>query len=93
MTPTRTSLTRRIEREGGDVEEAFGAVLKEAAEAASHFPRLRSRIASATGTGYAEASDDTFDFGLQSLLDGLQARLTRADGRPPSEAATTRVHG
>ncbi|MFJ3928207.1 TetR/AcrR family transcriptional regulator [Streptomyces sp. NPDC090022] len=74
------SLTRRIERDGGDPEEVFGAVMKEAVEAASHFPRLRARIDAATDAGYAEAPDDTFDFGLQSLLDGLEARLPGADG-------------
>lgn len=69
------SLTRRIEREGGDAEEVFGATMKEAAEVASRFPRLRTRIDS---TDYAEAPQDTFGFGLQSLLDGLEARLPGA---------------
>ncbi|MEU5051492.1 TetR/AcrR family transcriptional regulator C-terminal domain-containing protein [Streptomyces sp. NPDC021096] len=66
------SLTRRIEREGGDAQEVFAATMKEAAETASPFPRLRARIDSA---GYAEAPDDTFGFGLQCLLDGLEGRL------------------
>ncbi|MFE7531346.1 TetR/AcrR family transcriptional regulator [Kitasatospora sp. NPDC057542] len=74
-----TSLTRRIEREGGDAEEVFGAVMKQAVEAASGFPRLRARIDSAASTDYAEAPDDTFDFGLQSLLDGLEDRLRRTN--------------
>ncbi|OEJ37351.1 TetR family transcriptional regulator [Streptomyces agglomeratus] len=72
-----TSLTRRIEREGGDADEAFGAVMKDAVEAASGFPRLRDRIGSYAGTDYAEAPDATFDFGLESLLDGLEARARR----------------
>ncbi|MGW4895798.1 TetR/AcrR family transcriptional regulator [Kitasatospora sp. NPDC004240] len=69
------SLTRRIEREGGDTEEVFGAVLKEAVEAASGFPRLRARIDTVTSADYAEAPDDTFGFGLGALLDGLATRL------------------
>ncbi|ARZ68832.1 TetR/AcrR family transcriptional regulator C-terminal domain-containing protein [Streptomyces sp. HU2014] len=82
------SLTRRIEREGGDAEEAFGATMKEAAEVASRFPRLRARIGAAASTdpaasldpgAYAEAPADTFAFGLQALLDGLEARLRGAD--------------
>ncbi|MGW1772130.1 TetR/AcrR family transcriptional regulator [Streptomyces sp. NPDC002104] len=88
-----TSLTRRIAREGGDAESVFGAVMRQAAEAASGFPRLRARVEGATGAGspgaagspeyagcadYAEAPDDTFDFGLQALLDGLTARLPDA---------------
>ncbi|MCX4779829.1 TetR/AcrR family transcriptional regulator C-terminal domain-containing protein [Streptomyces sp. NBC_01264] len=73
-----TSLTRRIEPEGGDAEEVFGAVMKQATEAAAGFPRLRSRVESVSGSGhpdYADAPDDTFDFGLQALLDGLTARI------------------
>ncbi|MEU3690940.1 TetR/AcrR family transcriptional regulator [Streptomyces narbonensis] len=72
-----TSLTRRIEREGGDAEEVFAATMKEAVEVAGRFPRLRSRIEAATAetTGYADAPDDTFAYGLGSLLDGLTARL------------------
>ncbi|MFJ6411149.1 TetR/AcrR family transcriptional regulator C-terminal domain-containing protein [Streptomyces hydrogenans] len=72
------SLTRRIERDGEDAEAAFAATMKEAAEVAGRFPRLRSRIDAATVAGYAEAPDDTFDFGLQSLLDGLTGRLPYA---------------
>ncbi|MFJ7270497.1 TetR/AcrR family transcriptional regulator [Streptomyces sp. NPDC099050] len=70
-----TSLSRRIEREGGDAEEVFGAVMRQATEAASGFPRLRARIEPLSGPGYASAPDDTFDFGLQALLDGLAARV------------------
>ncbi|KOG33759.1 MULTISPECIES: TetR/AcrR family transcriptional regulator C-terminal domain-containing protein [Streptomyces] len=69
------SLTRRIERDGEDTEAAFAATMKEAVEVAGRFPRLRSRIDAAAAAGYADAPDDTFDFGLQSLLDGLTARL------------------
>ncbi|MFI6058757.1 TetR/AcrR family transcriptional regulator [Streptomyces sp. NPDC051286] len=74
------ALTRRIERDGGDAEEVFGATMKEAAEVAARFLRLRSRIDAAPVAGYAEAPDDTFGFGLRSLLDGLAARLPRANG-------------
>ncbi|MCM1974744.1 hypothetical protein [Streptomyces sp. G1] len=72
------SLTRRIEREGGDVAAVLGAVVQQATEAASQFPRLRDRIGSVSGPDYAEAPDDTFDFGLQALLDGLAARIPGA---------------
>ncbi|MER5960949.1 TetR/AcrR family transcriptional regulator C-terminal domain-containing protein [Streptomyces sp. NPDC002057] len=70
------ALTRRIEREGGDAEEVFAATMKEAVEVAGRFPRLRSRIDALAAADYAEAPDDTFAFGLDSLLDGLTARLT-----------------
>ncbi|MFB7553250.1 hypothetical protein [Streptomyces sp. NPDC056154] len=74
------ALTRRIERDGGDAEEVFGATMKEAAEVAARFPRLRSRVDAALVAGYAEAPHDTFGYGLRSLLDGLAARLPRANG-------------
>ncbi|MFF0215978.1 TetR/AcrR family transcriptional regulator [Streptomyces vinaceus] len=74
-----TSLTRRIESEGRDPQEAFAAVTREAMEAARGFPRLQARIDSADHTtDYAEAPKDTFAFGLTSLLDGLSARLETA---------------
>ncbi|MFF8834159.1 TetR/AcrR family transcriptional regulator [Streptomyces sp. NPDC015130] len=69
------SLTRRIEREGGDPEEVFAATMKEAAEIAGRFPRLRSRIDALDSADYAEAPDDTFAFGLAALLDGLERHL------------------
>ncbi|MFD4373395.1 TetR/AcrR family transcriptional regulator [Streptomyces sp. NPDC058486] len=71
------ALTRRIQREGRDPEEVFAATMKEAAEAASRFPRLRSRIDAmdAAAAAYAEAPEDTFAYGLDALLDGLAARL------------------
>ncbi|MGE7388173.1 TetR/AcrR family transcriptional regulator [Streptomyces sp. NPDC004126] len=71
------ALTRRIERDGGDAEHAFGVVMKEAAEVAAGFPRLRSRISAAAATDYAEAPEGAFGFGLHSLIDGLAARLPR----------------
>ncbi|MFJ8040252.1 TetR/AcrR family transcriptional regulator [Kitasatospora sp. NPDC096147] len=67
------SLTRRIERDGGDPEQVFGKVMAEAAEASAGLPRLRARIDSAAD--YAGAPDDTFGFGLRALLDGMAAGL------------------
>lgn len=69
-----TSLTRRIERGGGDAEESFAATMKDAAETAAQFPRLRARIGS---TEYAEGPGESFEFGLDAILDGLEARLKR----------------
>ncbi|MFQ6855941.1 TetR/AcrR family transcriptional regulator C-terminal domain-containing protein [Streptomyces sp. 35M1] len=71
------SLTRRIEREGGDPAEVFGAVMEQAVEAAAGFPRLQARIDSATPSfaRYAEAPEASFEFGLRALLSGLAAGL------------------
>ena len=48
-------------------------------EIAAQFPRLRTRLIS-EADDYAAAPDGTFEFGLNALLDGLEARLAdRAD--------------
>jgi hypothetical protein len=46
-----------------------------AAEIAMQFPRLRERLDRPAPAEYATAPDSSFEFGLQGILDGLQARL------------------
>jgi len=48
--------------------------MAEAHEIAARFPRLRVRLDTAAA-GYGASPEDSFDFGLQVILDGLQARL------------------
>ena len=81
------SLTRRLSREGGDAEEQIRDGLAKARQVAAQFPRLRSRLETASAD-YAAAPDDSFEFGLQTLLDGLAAQLTpgRAAAAPGSRA-------
>lgn len=68
------SLTRRLRREGsGDAEESIGDVKEEAREIAAQFPRLRARL-DTHSAAYGAVPDDTFQFGLQALLDGLEGR-------------------
>ena len=43
-------------------------------EIAAPFPRLRARLETA-GAGYGASPEDSFEFGLQVILDGLQDRL------------------
>ena len=69
------SLTRKLSREGGDAGELMRDGMAKASEIAIQFPRLRSRLDTAAAAGYAAAPDHTFEFGLQAVLDGLQARL------------------
>jgi hypothetical protein len=47
-----------------------------AREIASRFPRLRASLDTAAAADYGAAPDNTFEFGLQAILDGLQAQLT-----------------
>ena len=55
----------------------------QAREIAAQFPHLRARIATAS-TEYAAAPEQSFEFGLQAILDGLAARVAsreRESGR------------
>ncbi len=52
--------------------------MAKASEIAAQFPRLRARLQTAA-SGYAAAPDNTFEFGLQAILDGLQAQRTAGE--------------
>ncbi|MEW2353594.1 TetR/AcrR family transcriptional regulator [Spirillospora sp. NPDC029432] len=69
------SLTRRFSRDGGDAEEALRKTVERAGEVATRFPRLRARVERPEAADYAAAPDGSFGFGLQAILDGLEARL------------------
>ena len=64
------SLTRRLRRDAGDPEELLRAATAEAAAVAAAHPRLRARLDTAAAE-YNAAPDDSFEFGLQALLDGI----------------------
>ncbi|MEV6396672.1 TetR/AcrR family transcriptional regulator C-terminal domain-containing protein [Streptomyces sp. NPDC051907] len=70
------SLSRRLDRDGGDAEERLGAVMREARDVARAFPRLRARLDTTTAAEYGGAPEATFEYGLQALLNGLEARLS-----------------
>jgi hypothetical protein len=48
--------------------------MAKASEIATQFPRLRARLQTAAAE-YGAAPDNTFEFGLQAILDGLEAQL------------------
>ncbi|MBL1091437.1 MULTISPECIES: TetR/AcrR family transcriptional regulator [Streptomyces] len=72
----QVSLNRRLSRNGADAEQLMAEAMTRATETARQFPRLRERLNTTAAAEYAAAPDDTFAFGLQSLLDGFEARLT-----------------
>ncbi|MFE1285660.1 TetR/AcrR family transcriptional regulator C-terminal domain-containing protein [Streptomyces sp. NPDC058751] len=78
----QVSLNRRLNMGGGDAKELMADAMTRATETARRFPHLRERLDTAAATEYAGAPDDSFEFGLRSLLDGFEARLAagRADG-------------
>jgi len=68
------SLTRKLGQDGGDGAALLRDRTAGAREIAARFPRLRARLDTA-GAGYGASHEDSFEFGLQVILDGLQDRL------------------
>lgn len=70
------SLKRRLSKSGADAEQLMTDAMTRTAETAQRFPRLRERLGTPAASQYAAAPDNTFEFGLQAILDGFEARLT-----------------
>src|SRR6266511_5063504 len=68
------SLTRKLSRDGGNADELMRDSMAKAREIATQFPRLRARLETAAAD-YGAAPDNTFEFGLQAILDGMEAQL------------------
>ena len=68
------SLTRKLSRDGVDAGKQMGDIMARAREIATQFPRLRARLGTPTA-GYYAAPEGSFEFGLQAILDGLEAQL------------------
>ena len=68
------SFSRKLGRDGGDVQALLEANRAEVLEVASQFPLLRARL-ELPSAGYGAAPEGSFAFGLQAVLDGLEARL------------------
>jgi AcrR family transcriptional regulator len=87
-----TSLTRKLSRHGGDAGKRMGDTIASAREIATKFPRLRARLETPTA-GYYAAPEHSFEFGLQAILDGLEAQLIvrrAAAGRNARKASPSR---
>ncbi|MEU4295133.1 TetR/AcrR family transcriptional regulator [Kribbella sp. NPDC026596] len=69
------SLSRRLSRGGRDPEQTMREFMAKAQEVAAEFPRLRVRLDTTAATQYGAEPDNTFDFGLQAILDGFEKRL------------------
>jgi AcrR family transcriptional regulator len=75
------SLTRRLSRDGGDAEELIRDTVAQATDIARQFPRLRARLETPAAAGYAAAPDQSFEFGLQTILNGLEDQLAGRGAR------------
>ena len=69
-----SSLTRKLSRAGGNAEELMRDGMAKVREIAAQFPRLRARLET-PAADYAASPEGGFEFGLQAILDGLEARL------------------
>ena len=69
------SFTRKLGRGGGDIQALLQASRAEVLEVAAQFPLLRARL-ELPSAGYGAAPEGSFAFGLEAVLDGLEARLT-----------------
>ena len=77
------ALTRKLGRDGGNATELLRDRLAGAREVAARFPRLRTRLDTAAAD-YGAAPEHSFEFGLQAILDGLEAQLV-APGTPAGQ--------
>ena len=68
------SLTRKLRRDGGNAEELMRDSMSKASEIAMQFSRLRARLGT-PAADYGTTPDNSFEFGLQAILDGLEAQL------------------
>ncbi|KAA2251189.1 TetR/AcrR family transcriptional regulator [Solihabitans fulvus] len=69
------SLTRRLNQDGGNAEERFRDTMAKARDIAMDFPRLRARLENPAAADYAAGPDSGFEYGLRTILDGLQDQL------------------
>ncbi|MCX5208820.1 TetR/AcrR family transcriptional regulator C-terminal domain-containing protein [Kitasatospora sp. NBC_00240] len=70
----QVSLTRRLGR-SGDAERQLADTVARSIEIAREFPRLRERLGTDAAVDYAATPGNSFEFGLQAILDGFEARL------------------
>lgn len=73
-TAAPASLRRRLAQAHGDPEQAMRDRLERAQQVARSFPRLRARLETPSAD-YAAGPEDSFEFGLTAILDGLVALL------------------
>jgi AcrR family transcriptional regulator len=76
------SLSRRLARGGASAEEQLNEVMAKASEVGMQFPRLRERIERTSDIEYAGAPEKSFEFGLEAILDGFEARLSSGPTQP-----------
>ncbi|MFD0489095.1 hypothetical protein ACFQ0O_21110 [Saccharopolyspora spinosporotrichia] len=72
---TEVAMKAQIRREGGDEQERLEESSAWANGIAAQYPRLRARIAELGAGDQEELKAESFEFGVQTILNGLEARL------------------
>ncbi|HLJ98993.1 MAG TPA: TetR/AcrR family transcriptional regulator C-terminal domain-containing protein, partial [Streptosporangiaceae bacterium] len=78
------SLRRKLAKTHRDPEQAMRDRLEQAHQVAKLFPRLKARLET-PAADYASGPEDSFEFGLTAILDGLAALL--GEGPRPARRA------
>ena len=71
------ALTRKLGRDGTTAQHQLHDAMTKAQEIAMGYPWLRARLHTPAAREYAAAPDQTFEFGLHAILDGLEQQRTR----------------
>ncbi|GLW08082.1 hypothetical protein Misp01_32120 [Microtetraspora sp. NBRC 13810] len=66
----------QLRRTGADEEQRLRDTLARITEIARRFPRLRARTTPSVDAAPALPDEDSFEFGLRTIVDGLAARLS-----------------
>jgi hypothetical protein len=89
VTTPELSWRNTMERTGLDSNALNAAIQPVVEKAAADHPELVARYAEFRGMDVDTARALNFEFGLTCLLDGLEARLSRAASRPAAPTAPT----
>ncbi|MDP9149739.1 MAG: TetR/AcrR family transcriptional regulator [Myxococcota bacterium] len=86
------SLHRKFSGDGGNAEKRIHDGMAKAREIAAQFPRLRTRLSTAAAD-YSSGPEQSFEFGLQVILEGLTSERFRPAGRPSKPPPPRRKAG
>ncbi|MDX3108016.1 TetR/AcrR family transcriptional regulator [Nonomuraea angiospora] len=80
----------RLRRAGADEEQRLRDTIARISEIAEQFPRLRARATPSVEAAHSLPDEDSFEFGLRTILDGLEARLANGSTRSRPESPAGR---
>ncbi|GAA1721166.1 TetR/AcrR family transcriptional regulator [Kribbella yunnanensis] len=75
LTSAEAATVSKVKRSGLSEQEWTAKLWPAAEQAAEPYPRLKALYAEYTSSSAAEGGDEVFAYGLNCVLDGLQARL------------------